>query len=171
MILLAIDPGSKLGYAVFDITDGELTLFHHGTFTTQSDRPMEARSSITHNHMKHLFLEYEPDVCVVEYVLPLLKFTPSKEGVYWLATTFDAATRYAYQRGCTTALPLPRQWKAQLFPGVAQKGVAKKHVSVDYVNARFNLKLKLKDHDVAEAICMGCWYYEFKLQETMLDAS
>jgi hypothetical protein len=37
--------------------------------------------------------------------------------------------------------------------------VTKKHLAVDYVNAKFNLSFKLKDNDIAEAICLGSSYF------------
>lgn len=33
--------------------------------------------------------------------------------------------------------------------------VSKKHVAINYVNDRFGLKLKVKDDDVADAVCLG----------------
>jgi hypothetical protein len=36
--------------------------------------------------------------------------------------------------------------------------VTKKHISVRYVNETYGLKLKLKDNDIADAICIGTAY-------------
>lgn len=33
--------------------------------------------------------------------------------------------------------------------------VGKKHLAINYVNGRFNLKLKAKDDDIADAVCLG----------------
>jgi hypothetical protein len=37
--------------------------------------------------------------------------------------------------------------------------VTKKHLAVNYVNDTFNLSFKLKDNDIAEAICLGYSYF------------
>lgn len=43
--------------------------------------------------------------------------------------------------------------------GLGIKGrIGKKHLSVRYVNAHFGLNLKMKDNDVADAICLGTAY-------------
>lgn len=33
-----------------------------------------------------------------------------------------------------------------------------KHLSVQYANSHFNLNLKVKDNDLADAICIGCYF-------------
>ena len=37
--------------------------------------------------------------------------------------------------------------------------VTKKHVAIRYVNATFGLDLKMKDNDIADAICQGTAYF------------
>ena len=34
--------------------------------------------------------------------------------------------------------------------------INKKHLAIRYVNERFGLQLKMKDNDIADAICLGC---------------
>ncbi len=40
--------------------------------------------------------------------------------------------------------------------------ITKKHLSVRAVNSLYNLKLKLKDNDIADSICLGRAFYEMQ---------
>ncbi len=37
--------------------------------------------------------------------------------------------------------------------------VTKKHLAVEYVNEKYNLQLKLKDNDIADALCLAASYF------------
>jgi Holliday junction resolvasome RuvABC endonuclease subunit len=153
--ILAIDPGSKLGYCVgkSNKKTGEFRITEYGQEETETQSSVTHRQYHTEVFIESLYIRVCPDVAVVEEVRPMGQ--QSWKGSSWMQVTHYLAAKAALIRKIPYFYPLPRTWKSQMFPDIHQKGCVPKNTVVDIINEKYGLTLKYKDDDTAEAICMA----------------
>ena len=67
MIIFGIDPGLQLcGYAAVEVNGGREKLLEAGTFSTNSNRPLEVRLNQIAVDMESLLQKFRPDIVAVE---------------------------------------------------------------------------------------------------------
>ena len=67
MIIFGIDPGLQLcGYAAIEIESDDVRLLEAGTFSTDSNKPLEARLNQIAMDMDSLLQKFRPDIVAVE---------------------------------------------------------------------------------------------------------
>lgn len=154
MNLLAIDPSSKMGWAHFK---GE-NLHDFGIIHSDVDGDRWARLVDTFNQLEEAVNIFDIDMIVVEDVLPLVRHMMSTDALFWTVATFLNAGVLATDAGLDLVMAPVSSVKKNIAPdwrGDARSN--KKAPIVDAVNKRFNLSLKLKHHNEADAIAIGCW--------------
>lgn len=151
MRLLAIDPGANLGYAIFE--DREPVDF--GQCKTKPQDSQVVRLREIRHFIEGLFDEHQPDVMVIENIMPLATSLKSRDAIYWLTATYHIACIEADKRGVTFTAIIPSAVKK----AVTGKGNAKKHDMVAAINKHYDLNLKKNQHNAADALGVGFSFF------------
>lgn len=189
MVILALDISTKTGYAV--LSEGKLTatgvlrskkrnsLANSVPFTAYAD-VVCAESMGT--QVRDLVLEVRPDYIYIEQtnkgqqrgtqkLLEFLHFASLKA----IATSYQK--NYNYVKYIDTSrwrsiisLRLTKEQKKhnKLVKEKKARGkITTKHLAVTWANTKFDLKLKLKDNDIADACCMVWAGYQLETGATL----
>ena len=151
MIVLAIDPGVNLGYAIFH--DAEP--IDYGQLKTKPQDAQVVRLREIRHGIEKLFADYEPDVMVIENIMPLATNLKSRDAIYWLTAAYHIACIEADKCGVDIAAFIPSSVKK----AVTGKGNAKKTDMVAAINKIYNLNLKKNMHNAADALGVGFTFF------------
>lgn len=183
MKLLSLDVSSKTGYCIME--DEKLLDFNKITvkvenFNPNSKPPPDKHPSYPKNiadasdlmasKIKDLILEVKPDHIVIENTVKG-RNRNSQRMLEWF---HRALLDEIWSLNIPFTYMDPSQWRSILelrlskddkvnnkmcSKGLKRGKVGKKHLSVRYINAQYNLKLKLKDNDQADSICLAeAWF-------------
>jgi Holliday junction resolvasome RuvABC endonuclease subunit len=164
-IVIGIDPGRNLGWAVGNMVDG--SLMDMGMSRPESDIFYD-QVSYMHRHLPAILSKtYKPKLVVVEAVGPIRQ--PNAAANFWLS----------YSRGLVIAvansydIPILEVYPATLKKFIRERlteeeiqkyagnrGSVKKQASVVLANRFFGLNLLMKDHNVADAVCFVAYGLE-----------
>lgn len=167
-MILAIDPGANLGWAIFSAL-GDLDSY--GVYKTDAKQSEHARRREMKRFIQGLYLDNPgANTLVVESNMGVMhskgsKVNTSANAIKWLVTTYCTTLEEADARGMEIVEYAPTSWKSRLFSDVEDKRAAfrSKKATVDKVNSIFGLELKEKEHNAADAIAMGIVYLESQL--------
>jgi hypothetical protein len=180
MKILAIDLSTKPGVALLD---GERPLFHTTLFNDLTKRDFgtypENMLKMTYyvinkltNLTHKLISEHgRPDLIVIEETVPGRE-TYSQKQLEWLhfwlcqklIGEFQIVPKYIrtgdWRKTLNMRLSKEDKKNNQLVSKGKKRGrIGKKHLSVRMANARWNLSLKIKDEDAADALNLGLAAY------------
>ena len=147
MRTLAIDPGSKqLGYAIFNgenpMLYGQRSISGTRGFSRIRDAILFLTKIIAVYKIEHVVIERPPNVYRNAVVLALL---------------FDDVIATFKVLGIRYKVYTPGQWRKLI--GITQrKSEIVKQKALEYVDEELGIVLDGKDHDTAEALCMGYAY-------------
>lgn len=158
MTILCIDPGSNLGAAVWDQKG---TLLWYDQLKTNTKASLRDRSRAMQVQIDALFANHTPTVCVVENVLVTARSCKSKEAVFWLVVTYADVLRAAGDH----RVPLVEVTPSGLKKAITGKGNCGKSLMIQAVNKRLGLSLKQSDHNRADALALGLYYFDELKQE------
>ena len=178
MILIGIDLSSKTGYAV--LNDGKLTSYGLLTvelvnFNVNNDPNLQPE--YPWNLMDAAWKQAEQVMKIIKdsgatkVVIEQTVKGRNRHTQRWLEWAhFTIMTKFREENIDFTYLD-PGQWRKTLEiklsdadkkkhkdikKGIIKRGkITKKHLSVRSANSLYNLKLKLKDNDIADAICLA----------------
>jgi len=151
-VVLTIDPGSKLGYSVWE--DGEVICYGEQTVAASDKATTYSRYVQMQENIRRMFYDYKPSTLVIEQVAAY-GGSSTLNAKLWLLGTFFESVCEAERAGCkVVAVPI-----MSLKAGVAGSGKAKKVDMVHAVNKQMGTRLALKDHNTADAIGLGIYYY------------
>jgi Holliday junction resolvasome RuvABC endonuclease subunit len=185
MKTLALDLSTKTGWALFDgaqlVSFGNLTL--PKSVKDYGNYPLGWLDAI--NEMTQCVVNVvtttKPDIIIIEetnlgrnrYSQKILEFLHYSI-LLWLKCNTVTPIKYVSTSSWRKALQLfltkddkknntkvnraNREGLSKKELGLSGK-VTQKHLSVRFVNALFKLELKLKDNDIADAVCLG-WAYQ-----------
>lgn len=160
MKVLAIDPSSKCGWAYFDGP----RLIQYGVVHSAVKACKWVRLDDTFQLFNTLLKTLDVEVIVVEDILPVVRHTPSMDGLFWTMAMYLNAGVIATDAKLPLHLAPISSIKKNIAPDWRVHDRPKtKWPIVEAVNKRFNLSLKLKNNNEADAIAIGCWYIDTKL--------
>lgn len=184
MKIIGLDCSTKTGYAVID--NGKLTeygLIKSDDFPNEfmEDIKLLKRAEFQAMEMAALLEKINPDLIVIEqtnagkfrtsqkqleFIHCLLLVACSDIGVIEKIRYVDTS---AWRRGLNIKLDADQRiHNKQVKQGAVRGKITPKHLAVAYVNQEFNLKLKLKDNDIADALCLARYGQGLFKQKTII---
>lgn len=184
MRVLALDISTKTGWAIVNNDSGSPVVEEYGTITSDYDMdsipyPFNYfnRAWAMANQLEQLALQKNPDLIVIEetnkgksrYTQKTLEFLHCqlldrlwhnfREEVKYINTSDwrDVMGVYLSNDDKKQNAKLSkgkRQGKSKKQIGIKGK-ITKKHIAIRVVEAKFGIKLKQKENDIADAICLG----------------
>lgn len=184
MKVIGLDLSTKTGYAI--IEDGILSDFglikpkHKHTYPIE-DFNMIARSKEISDGVYKVFSKHLPDFVFIEQTNSG-KFRASQKQLEFihyavLDSLLEEAgivntVKYVNTSQWRSVLEIKlskEQKKHNLFVKnkLARGKITSKHLAVNWANKKFNLSLKMKDNDIADAICIAYsgWIQTLKLKQ------
>lgn len=179
MLFLGLDLSTKTGYAVLrddklviygKVTVGELDEVYSDSLPEYC---MIKKANSIAGKIKKLLYEYRPDIVCVEQTnlgrsritqkqLEFIHFAVLDMLMIWQFDTKINNTKVIYAdtsawRSCLKIKLSKEQRKHNkaVKDRVTRGKITAKHLAVAYVNQKYNLKLKLKDNDEADAIALA----------------
>lgn len=149
MRVLCFDPGKSLGYSLWD--DG--VLIRYGTKAVHGEGMIPQLAHFIAN-VTEMVISISPDVLVVEDTMK--GHYQRWESRVWLVFTCVYIQLAGFLSGVgETHLVSPKTLKMV----VAGHGSASKPDMIHAVNEIQQINLEKKDHNTADAIAIGIWYY------------
>jgi hypothetical protein len=148
MKIMSLDTATvSTGYALFEETGPIHTLYQYGLIKAPSSKPWRFRNLYISNRVKAMRFKHEVDLVVMEF--PESRPGPAGMQAWTQGTTIKLAHLCGQCDLGRCELVTPTQWKGQL----------PKKVTLARCNKQFKLGLKDKDHDIADAIMLGAWWF------------
>lgn len=173
MKLLGLDLSYKTGWALFEgssLVDYGLLVAPEppGTHPLYDYNQMD-RANAVGDYMYTLVMTLQPDFIIIEQTNKGKQRT-TQRGLEWIHYSVLSKLRMHYQNKIVYVDT--SEWRNKLHirldkdqrkhnksvkQKVARGKITPKHLAVAMINEEFDLSLKLKDNDIADAICLA-WY-------------